>query len=142
MTKLLLLMFLAQHVATVPHSATLYYQSTSCTSSNPCSIQVYRAVCPTPSTCPQYHPGASNWTRLSSGQGIVTPTQTNTTWIITDNDPVLQDNTTYVYVATNSYQSTPTAYSGPSPSWSGTTSNGGTTNVPPGPTNGVGNSVN
>jgi hypothetical protein len=59
--------------------------------------------------------------------------------VVVDQDPVLQDSTTYVYVATNSYAS-----GGPmsqaSPAWSGTTSAGGA-QVPQVPSVGTGNSV-
>lgn len=126
--------------ATVPHQATLYYQSTACTNSAPCQLLVYRTVCPTPTTCPNYGNG-HGWIRLIAGDVSATPTLTGTTWIVVDKDPALQDNTTYAYTALLAWQSSPSQVSSSGPVWSGTTSSGGTTNVPQVPTVGSNNSV-
>jgi hypothetical protein len=60
--------------------------------------------------------------------------------VVLDQDPVLQDATTYVYVATTTFQSGGNV-SAASPPWSGTTQAGGGS-VPAIPTVGTGNSVN
>lgn len=122
------------------HQATLYYQSAVCTNSSPCQLDVYRAVCPKASTCPSYGNG-HGWSRLTSGAAMATPTPTGTTWIVRDSDPVLQDSTTYVYVATLAWIGS-NRRSQPGPPWSGTTSSGATPNTPAAPTLGIGNSVN
>jgi hypothetical protein len=141
----LLLLFLQAAMvpqqATVPHQATLYWQSSSCTSNNPCQLQVWRAVCATPATCPTYVAGATAWTRVTTGSASASPKPNGTQWTVIDQDPVLQDATTYVYVATTSYVSAPTVYSDASPPWSGTT-NGPNASVPLAPSVGTGNVVN
>jgi len=142
MKLLLLILLLAPKIATVSHQATLYYQNTACTSHNPCVLQVWRAVCPTATTCPNYQEGSSLWIRVSSGAGSATPTPTGTTWVFKDTDPILQDNTTYAYCATNSFYSSTNNLSGCSVVWSGTTSGGSNAGVPQSPTVGTGNSVN
>jgi len=134
-----LILFLA--AVTVSHQATLYYQNSSCTSNTPCTIQVWRAVCPTPITCPTYVAGNTAWTRLIYVSTSTKPTPTGTQWVIIDHDPALQDNTTYVYIAVNAFHSPTSSYSGPSPSWSGTTTGGTNAGTPSTPTNGANNSV-
>ena len=136
-----LLIFLLFGQASPPqHQATLYYQNSSCTTATPCALQVYRAVCSSPTNCPGWGNGAG-WTRVSFGAGSASPTATGTTWVLYDQDPALKSNTTYIYVATNSYQSSPATYSPRSPTWIGTTGAGGGS-APATPTVGVGNTVN
>jgi hypothetical protein len=85
--------------------------------------------------------GSSSWTRVSFGTGSATPTPAGTQWILYDKDPVLQDSTTYVYVATNAFYTATNTLSAASPPWIGTTSDcSGKT--PPPPITGTGNSVN
>ena len=144
MNTLILLLVLAHQrprAATCPHQATLHFQNPACTDSNPCSIQIWRAVCANQYTCPMYVQGSSQWTRLSHGSGSATPTPDGTTWVFVDSDPVLQDNTTYIYVATNSFHSSSNKLSDGSPAWVGTTS-ACIANTPEAPTLGTGNSVN
>jgi hypothetical protein len=127
--------------STMPHKATLYYQSIDCTNHSPCQILVWRAVCPTPTTCPVYVPGSPSWSQVTTGGGSVSTSPSGTKWIVVDTDPSLQDNTTYAYVATVRFTTGPRTLSDPSPVWSGTTSGGTNAGTPPTPTNGVGNSV-
>jgi len=138
MLKFVLIFALAVAAHAQRHQATLYYQNTSCTNHSPCSLQIWRAVCPTPTTCPSYQAGSSLWTRVSYGAASATPTAKGTAWIIYDKDPTLQDNTTYAYCATNSFQNQSNIISACSPVWQGTTGGG---NTPPAPTLGTGNSV-
>lgn len=135
-----LLFFFFLFATTVPHQATLYYQSSACTDSSPCRLVVYRAVCSTSTTCPSYGNG-HGWIQVTAGSASSAPTPTGTTWVVTDKDPTLQDATTYVYVATLAWQSNPNQASAPGPAWSGTTASGATSNVPATPTVGTGNSV-
>jgi hypothetical protein len=134
-------LFGQQRATTVPHQATLNFQNTSCTSNNPCDLQVWRAVCSMPMACPAYVAGSTLWTRVSYGLASATPTVHGTQWVVTDKDPVLQDATTYVYVGTNSYHSSPNTFSDSGPAWSGTTKAGTTAGTPTVPSNGTGNSV-
>jgi hypothetical protein len=124
---------------TIPHQATLNYSNPTCTIAKPCAIQVYRAVCPQVTQCPTYPGQSSSFTQLAAGTGVATPTSTGTTWVITDTDTALQDATTYVYYATNSFQSSPAVYSQASAPWSGTT--GAAPVSPNAPTNGSGNTI-
>ena len=124
--------------ATIAHQASLNWSSNSCTTATPCAIQVYRAQCSSSTSCPTY-PGSA-FSQLS-GYGITVNAGANgTSWIITDNDPALLDATTYVWVATNSYQSSPSNPGPASTPWSGTTS-APPPAVPVAPTSGPGNSV-
>jgi len=134
MKLLALLLFAATH------QATLYYQNSSCTNHNPCTIQVWRAVCSSPTSCPYFVMGNPIWTRVTTGGGSASASGNKTTWVVYDQDPTLQDNTTYEYCATNTYHSAPSVYSACSPLWHGTTS-GGNSNAPDSPSNSTGNSV-
>jgi hypothetical protein len=120
------------------HTATLNWSNTSCTTTKLCLIQAYRNVCASPTSCPAFA-GPTGWTLLPSGNVIATPGTSGTTWVATDTDVAMQDATTYVWVATNSYQASPTVYSAPSPPWSGTTS--AAPAAPPPPANGPGNTI-
>jgi len=120
------------------HQATLNYSNSSCSTNAPCAIQLYRATCTSSTACPSYPNSA--FSQLS-GYGItVNPSPSGTTWILTDNDPALADSTTYVWVATNSFQSSPGTLSPASAPWSGTTSAPAPA-APPAPTSGPGNTV-
>ena len=124
------------------HQATLYYQNPACTSSTPCALQVWRAVCSSVSKCPAFNPNSPTWQQLNSGSAKVTITASGTQWIVVDNDPSLQDNTTYAYCATNSFTSAPSVVSNCGSGWKGTTG-AANANVPPPPTlSANGNSVN
>lgn len=127
--------------STGPHQAILNYANASCTMTANCNIQIYRAVCSSPSSCPTYAAGNSAWTALNmsvSGNPAANVGVNGTSWMYTDKDPALQDSTTYVWVATNTY----VGGTNPSPAsanYSGTTNNG----TPPAPTLATsGNSVN
>lgn len=125
-------------LALLLHVATLYYQNAQCVSSSPCTLVVYRAQCASATNCPAWGNG-QGWIRPPSATLNILPTVSanGTTWIVTDKDPALKDNTTYVYAATDTWSSG-SPVSNPSPLWSGTTSAG----TPSTPTVGSGNSVN
>lgn len=91
------------------HSVTLTAADTSCTSSDACSLQVYRATLT-----------GSNLTTCSglvyselAGNVLGTTTATTETWSYTDNDPNLTGGYTYCYYVTATYLVSP---DGPSPS--------------------------
>lgn len=128
-------------IVTVPHQATLYFQSSACTSHKPCALQVWRATCPTVSSCPSWSAGSNLWTRISSGTGSATPTQSGTKWVVYDSDPVLQDHTTYAYCATASYYESTETISKCSTVWVGTTGPTPPSKTPLAPTTGAGNTV-
>lgn len=132
----LLVLFL---VVTGPHAATLNYQNASCVTAIPCNLQVWRATCKSTTSCPQ--PNQGSWYTVSTASAVVNVTTTGTTWVVIDNSPALQDSTTYVYYATNSYVSAPSVFSVKSGTWIGTT-NAGSAAVPSNPVNGTGNSIN
>lgn len=122
---------------TGPHSAILNWSNPSCTTTQQCTIQVYRAQCTSTTTCPTWPSGT--WAKLNMTAGLV-PTigSSGTSWNYTDSDPTLQDSTTYAWVATNTYVGG-TNSSGASTSFVGSTNAG----VPPAPTlSSNGNSVN
>ena len=125
-------------LALLLHVATLYYQNTQCIASSPCTLIVYRATCSSPTSCPTWG-NNKGWIRPPATTLTILPTVTasGTSWIVTDKDPALKDNTTYVYAATNTFSSG-SPVSDPSSLWSGTTSS----SAPTTPTIGTGNSVN
>jgi hypothetical protein len=111
------------------HQAILNWSSTACTSSFPCTIQVYRATCSSSTSCPSY-PGTA-WTALNMSVGLAsTPVAQNTTWQYTDNDSKLVGSTTFAWLATVSYQGASTS-SPASTVWIGTTGVGKTIKVAP-----------
>lgn len=124
---------------TGPHQATLNWSNATCTNTAYCNLQVYRATCTSASTCPTYVAGNSSWTALNMTTNLTANAgPSGTTWQYVDKDTALQDSTTYVWVATNTYQGATTA-SPASTNYSGTTNNG----IPPAPTvSSSGNSVN
>jgi hypothetical protein len=132
-----MLILLLPAIAAAQHQATLYYQSTACTTHTPCALQVYRAVCPTPATCPAWQANSALWARVNYGAGSAVPTASGTQWKVIDKDPQLRDSTTYAYCATVSFNSNkkPSACG---PVWSGTTGGAG---APATPVVGAGNSV-
>jgi len=128
-------------VVTMAHQAKLYYQNTACTTTTPCQLQVYRATCSSSTKCPAFNLNSPSWKQLSSGSATAIITTTGTKWTVVDNDPALQDNTTYAYCATNSFTSAPTVLSNCGYGWKGTTG-AANANIPSTPTVGTGNSVN
>jgi len=124
---------------TGPHQAILNYSNASCTTNANCSIQVYRAVCTSVSSCPVYSVGSSSWTALNMTSGLTSNIGAGgTTWVYNDKDTALQDSTTYAWVSTNTYIGG-TQASTASSNYVGTTNNG----TPPAPTTATsGNSVN
>jgi len=140
MKFLILLMLLMQSRAS--HQATLYYQNTACTTNTPCTLQVWRATCFSTTKCPVFNTNSSAWKQLGSGTASATITASGTQWVILDQDPALQDNTTYAYCATNSFNSAPGVISYCGSGWKGTTG-ASNANIPPPPTlSANGNSVN
>jgi len=125
-------------VASTTHSATLNYSSTACTTGTPCWIQLWRATCTSPTSCPTYVAGSSGWVSPPNLQFPVwNETTSGTTWQFVDNDPALQASTTYAYVATVCFQPggcNGNGYSPPSQPWSGTTTG---VQPPPAPNNGA-----
>ena len=127
---------------TIAHQATLNYSNGSCTNTNLCNLQVYRALCASPPQCPVYSPGSASFVNiitLGTTTATASPTATGTTWQVLDKDPNLADGAMYTFVATNSYQSSATNYSPASTAWTGTTSSAPT--VPPAPLVGSGNTI-
>ena len=128
----------SQATATGPHQATLNYVNTSCTSTAPCNMQVYRATCTSTTACPTYSVGSSSWTALNMANLAPSTGPNGTTWVYSDKDPSLQDSTTNAWVATCTFVGGTTA-SGASPNYVGTTNNG----IPTAPVlSSNGNSVN
>ena len=125
--------------STGPHQATINWSNASCTSTAPCSIQVYRSVCTSATTCPAYSTGNSSWTVLNMSCCLSPAISANgTSWQYIDKDVALQDSTTYAWVATNTFTGGSVA-SGASSNFVGTTNNG----TPAAPTlASSGNSVN
>ena len=117
----------AQISVTTPtgvHKAILNWSNAACRTASPCTLQVYRAVCSSSTNCPAYSAGNSAWTALNMTNGLVpTVGVQGTSWQYSDNDAALTGSTTFVWVATNSYQGAGTV-SPASTGWSGTTSVG------------------
>lgn len=125
--------------AAISHQAVLNWQNPSCTTAKPCSVQVYRAICTAPNGCPSY-PNSSFQTPPTAALSVIVNASANmTTWQVTDTDPALADNTTYVYVSTNTYISNANNPGPPSAPWSGTTQSA--PSVPPAPLVGSGNNI-
>lgn len=124
---------------TGPHQATINWSNSTCTTTAPCSLQVYRAQCGTPTNCPAYSAGSSSWKTLDMSANLSPVVgMTGTTWQYVDKDTTMQDSTTYAWVATCSYTGSATA-SPASTNFTGTTNNG----TPPAPVlSSNGNSVN
>jgi hypothetical protein len=106
------------------HTAILNWSSAACRTSSPCTLQVYRATCTSPTTCPSY-PGSA-WTALSMVTGLTsTDSAQGTSWQYQDNGSALAGSTTFAWVATCSYQGSSTS-SPASTMWVGTTGVGKT----------------
>jgi|SRR3974390_1251652 len=127
--------------STGPHQAVLNWSNPSCTTNAQCSLQVYRAQCTSITSCPVYSPGSGSFTTLVMTTNLVpTVGASGTSWVYTDStqNAAMQDSTTYVWVATNTYVNG-SQPSGASTAYSGTTNNG----TPSAPTlSANGNSVN
>jgi hypothetical protein len=132
--KLVLLLLL--QISTAPHQAVLYFQSTACTVSTPCLLQMFRASCSSPTTCPPWGNG-HGWQRISP-KITTNVSASGTQWVVVDS--LKQDGATYVYAATNIWMAGG-SLSAPSPLWQGTTSLP-SAGIPPPPTLGTNNSVN
>jgi hypothetical protein len=106
------------------HSAILNYSNASCRTASPCTLQIFRAQCTSPTTCPTYASGSTAWKALNMSSGLIpTVGVQGTSWQYTDSDVALTGNTTYTWVATNSYSGAVTSSPASTP-WSGTTTVG------------------
>jgi hypothetical protein len=102
------------------HQADLAYSNSTCTSTNPCNLHIYRTQCDNATTCASYiySPQSFVTLNMSTVQNVVT--STGTTWTYSDTDPNLLDNTTYSWVSVAAYKANPTMASGPSTPFQGT----------------------
>ena len=98
-----------QVVVTTPtgiHTAIINWSNSLCTTLSPCTLQVYRALCSSSTSCPTYSPGSSSFKALNMTIGLVPTVGTQgSSWVYTDKDAAIVGNTTYVWVATNAYSS-------------------------------------
>jgi hypothetical protein len=115
------------HAQKISHEADLTYTNPQCLAATPCNLQVYRAQCSSTTSCPSFTTSPTSFFALpaSTVTGVATVTETvttaGTTWTFIDTDPTLKDSTTYVWVATDAWQSSPSAASGPSIPFQGAT---------------------
>jgi hypothetical protein len=115
------------HAQKISHEADLTYTNPQCLAATPCNLQVYRAQCSSTTSCPSFTTSPTSFFALpaSTVTGVATVTESvttaGTTWTFIDTDPTLKDSTTYVWVATDAWQSSPSAASGPSIPFQGTT---------------------
>ena len=95
------------------HSVTLTTTNTSCTTTAPCTLQVYRAsgTCATVAAC--------TWAAVTLTSLVSTPTTTGTTWTGADTSPALTAGQAYSWYTTNTFNSGGGA-SSPSDIFSGT----------------------
>jgi hypothetical protein len=106
-------------VNTPLHAAVINFVNPGCnTTTKPCNLQVYRTVCPSPSTCPTYPSGT--WAKLSMANAAATVGVQATSWRVSDTDPALAGSTTYSWIGVNGFQNG-TSVSGPSAPYIATT---------------------
>ena len=91
-------MFAPRAKAQTTATETLTISDTFCTTSTPCTAQLYRiaAACVTPTVAVP-----SGYTELASALTATTTTSTNSTWTYADSTPVV--GTQYCYLATVTY---------------------------------------
>ena len=91
----------------VAHTAAWTINTSSCTTTAPCTAQIYRAVIASGS-CPQ--PGSTAYTQIQSALPATFPDATQTTWQYTDSGTALTSGSTYCGYSTVTF----TAGGGPS----------------------------
>ena len=103
---------LAQH----QHEADGSISDASCTTAQPCDLQIYRAQCTSATACPSFTSSPTSFLALPTDTAHQTATVSTagTSWAVIDNDPAILDSTSYVYVSVAAYQAAPGVWSAPS----------------------------
>ena len=79
-------------IAQTAHTAAWTINTSSCTTTAPCTAQIYRAVIVS-GNCPQ--PGSAAYTQIQSALPATFPDATQTTWQYTDSGTALTSGSTY-----------------------------------------------
>ncbi|HEY2352007.1 MAG TPA: hypothetical protein VGH83_05820 [Candidatus Acidoferrum sp.] len=119
------------------HQADLAYSNPACTTTNQCTLQIFRAQCDNATTCPNYIYSPQSFKTLSMAGLSTNATATGTSWTYSDTDTALQDNTSYSWVSTATFVNNPTMVSGPSSPFLGTIPALPSQVPPPAPTTGT-----